>query len=145
MMKLLIINGPNINLLGIREKDIYGENSYSDLVEKIRDYGMELGFELDFFQSNIEGEIINSIQNSRDKFDGLIINPGAYSHYSIAILDALRSIEIPIVEVHLSNISKREDYRKKSLTSEACTGIVSGFGFESYLMAMDYFRYINKK
>ena len=117
-MKILIINGPNINMLGIREKNIYGVNDYNSLIEKIKKEASELGCQVDFFQSNIEGEIITSIQKALGVYDGIIINPAAYTHYSIGILDALKSVNIPAIEVHISNIHQREDFRKKSVTAE---------------------------
>ena len=135
-MKILIINGPNINMLGIREKNIYGNNDYNSLVEKIKKEASELDCQVDFFQSNIEGEIITSIQKSFGVYDGIIINPAAYTHYSIGILDALKSVNIPAIEVHISNIHQREDFRKKSVTAEGCVGQISGLGFEGYTLAL---------
>lgn len=144
-MKILIINGPNLNLLGSREKNIYGENSYLDLISTIKSHGEKYSTELEFFQSNIEGEIINEIQRADHNFDGIIINPGAYTHYSVAILDAIRSISVPVIEVHISNINQREDFRKKSVTAEGCIGQISGLGFTSYILALDYFIYNNQR
>ena len=135
-MKILVINGPNINMLGIREKDIYGNNDYNSLIEKIKKEASELNCQVDFFQSNIEGEIITSIQKALGVYDGIIINPAAYTHYSIGILDALKSVNIPAVEVHISNIHQREDFRKKSVTAEGCIGQISGLGFEGYTLAL---------
>ena len=135
-MRILVINGPNINMLGIREKNIYGNNDYNSLVEKIKKEASELNCHVDFFQSNIEGEIITSIQKALGVYDGIIINPAAYTHYSIGILDALKSINIPAVEVHISNIHQREDFRKKSVTVEGCIGQISGLGFEGYTLAL---------
>ncbi len=135
-MKILVINGPNINMLGIREKDIYGSNDYNSLVEKIKKEANELDCQVDFFQSNIEGEIITSIQKALGVYDGIIINPAAYTHYSIGILDALKSVNIPAIEVHISNIHQREDFRKKSVTAEGCIGQISGLGFEGYTLAL---------
>lgn len=135
-MKILIINGPNINMLGIREKNIYGVNDYNSLVEKIKKEANELDCQVDFFQSNIEGEIITSIQKALGVYDGIIINPAAYTHYSIGILDALKSVNIPAIEVHISNIHQREDFRKKSVTAEGCIGQISGLGFEGYTLAL---------
>lgn len=135
-MKILVINGPNINMLGIREKDIYGSNDYNSLVEKIKKEANELDCQVDFFQSNIEGEIITSIQKALGVYDGIIINPAAYTHYSIGILDALKSVNIPAIEVHISNIHQREDFRKKSITVEGCIGQISGLGFEGYTLAL---------
>lgn len=135
-MKILVINGPNINMLGIREKNIYGNNDYNSLVEKIKKEASELNCQVDFFQSNIEGEIITSIQKALGVYDGIIINPAAYTHYSIGILDALKSVNIPAIEVHISNIHQREDFRKKSVTVEGCIGQISGLGFEGYTLAL---------
>ena len=135
-MKILIINGPNINMLGIREKNIYGVNDYNSLVEKIKKEASELDCQVDFFQSNIEGEIIASIQKALGVYDGIIINPAAYTHYSIGILDALKAVNIPAIEVHISNIHQREDFRKKSVTAEGCIGQISGLGFEGYTLAL---------
>lgn len=135
-MKIIVINGPNINMLGIREKNIYGNNDYNFLIEKIKKEAEILKCEVDFFQSNIEGEIITCIQNSLGKYDGIIINPAAYTHYSIGILDALKSVNIPAIEVHISNINSREDFRKKSITAEGCIGQISGLGFEGYCLAL---------
>ena len=135
-MKILVINGPNINMLGIREKNIYGNNDYNSLIEKIKKEASELDCQVDFFQSNIEGEIITSIQKALGVYDGIIINPAAYTHYSIGILDALKSVNIPAIEVHISNIHQREDFRKKSVTAEGCIGQISGLGFEGYTLAL---------
>ena len=135
-MRILVINGPNINMLGIREKNIYGVNDYNSLVEKIKKEASELNCQVDFFQSNIEGEIITSIQKAFGVYDGIIINPAAYTHYSIGILDALKSVNIPAIEVHISNIQQREDFRKKSVTAEGCIGQISGLGFEGYTLAL---------
>ncbi|MCF2612754.1 type II 3-dehydroquinate dehydratase [Fusobacterium perfoetens] len=135
-MRILVINGPNINMLGIREKNIYGVNDYNSLVEKIKKEASELDCQVDFFQSNIEGEIITSIQKAFGVYDGIIINPAAYTHYSIGILDALKSVNIPAIEIHISNIYQREDFRKKSVTAEGCIGQISGLGFEGYTLAL---------
>ena len=135
-MRILVINGPNINMLGIREKNIYGVNDYNSLIEKIKKEANELECQVDFFQSNIEGEIITSIQKALGVYDGIIINPAAYTHYSIGILDALKSVNIPAIEIHISNIHQREDFRKKSVTAEGCIGQISGLGFEGYTLAL---------
>lgn len=135
-MKLLVINGPNINFLGIREKAIYGSKDYNFLCNYIKEEAKKLKIDVDIVQSNIEGEIINFIQESYGKYDGIIINPGAYTHYSIAIYDALMSVDINIIEVHISNIHKREEFRRKSVTAAACLGQLCGFGFYGYIMAM---------
>lgn len=144
-MKILVINGPNINMLGIREKKIYGELSYDKLVETLKKKASELNFEIECFQNNIEGEIINIIQKAYGEFDGIIINPAAYTHYSIAILDAIKSVSIPTVEVHLSNIHSREEFRHRSVTAAGCVGQISGFGAYGYIMALDYFSNIRSE
>ncbi|MGL4451763.1 MAG: type II 3-dehydroquinate dehydratase [Sarcina sp.] len=136
-MKIKLINGPNLNLLGIREKQIYGSKDFNDVVSIIKEEGAKLGHEIVDFQSNIEGEIINEIHSAYfDKFDGIIINPGAYTHYSIAIYDALKGVDIPTVEVHLSNIHKREEFRHKSVTAPACIGQICGFGDFGYILGI---------
>lgn len=137
-MKIMVVNGPNLDFLGIREKNVYGEKSYKDLTKLINDKAEEIGIKVDIVQSNIEGEIINNIHRAYyEGFDGIIINPAAYTHYSIAIYDALKAVSIPAVEVHISNINDREEYRKKSVTAPACIGQISGFGFYGYIMALD--------
>lgn len=135
-MKILVINGPNMNFLGVREKSIYGEKTYEDLCTYLYKNAQELSLEIDLVQSNIEGEIINYIQSAYNKYDGIVINPAAYTHYSIAIHDAIKSIEIPTVEVHISNVHGREEFRKKSVTACVCIGQISGFGFFGYVMGM---------
>lgn len=137
-MKIMVVNGPNLDFLGIREKNVYGEKSYKDLTKLINDKAEEMGIKVDVVQSNIEGEIINNIHRAYyEGFDGIIINPAAYTHYSIAIYDALKAVSIPAVEVHISNINDREEYRKKSVTAPACIGQISGFGFYGYIMALE--------
>lgn len=136
-MKILIINGPNLDFLGIREKNIYGSKTYEDLCEFLIKESDKLKITIDTVQSNIEGEIINEIHRAyKEDYDGIIINPAAYTHYSIAIYDALKAVNLPTVEVHLSNIHSREEYRKKSVTAGACIGQICGFGFLGYAMAM---------
>ncbi len=137
-MKILVINGPNINMLGIREPDIYGKNTYDDLVEMIQNYCDEIGVEVDFFQSNHEGEIVDEIQEAYGVFDGIVINPAAYTHTSVAILDALKSVAIPTVEVHISDINEREEFRKFSYVSLIAKKTIVGKGFDGYLEAVDY-------
>ena len=136
MKKILIINGPNINLLGLREPHIYGSKSYTDLIEYIKNIAQETELEVCFFQSNSEGTIVDEIQRAYGKFDGIVINPAAYSHTSIAIPDALKAVGIPAIEVHLSDISKRETYRQISYTSAACHRTIKGKGFEGYREAI---------
>lgn len=139
-MKILVINGPNINMLGIREKNIYGNKSYDDLIDFIRNAAIEKGIETEFYQSNHEGDLVDRIQRAYfDDVDGIIINPAAYTHTSIAILDALKAVCIKTVEVHLSDINSREDFRKKSLISIVCEKTIAGKGFEGYIEALDYF------
>lgn len=135
-MKVLMINGPNINMLGVREKNIYGTDNYESLCEKVSEKALELDIELSIYQSNTEGQIIDTIQDAYEKYDGIIINPGAYTHYSIAIYDALKSVNIPTVEVHISNIHAREEFRKTSVTAPACVGQISGFGIDSYILGL---------
>ena len=140
MKKFLIINGPNINLLGLREPGIYGTRSYADLVAFIEKAASEAGVEARCFQSNSEGAIVDEIQRAYGQFDGIVINPAAYTHTSVAIPDALKAVGIPAVEVHLSDISKREAYRRISYTSEACRATVAGKGFEGYREAIQILR-----
>jgi len=135
---ILVINGPNLNLLGKREPDIYGNITLENINQKIKLHFKNEDLRIDFFQSNEEGKIIDRIIESEKKYNAIVINPAAYSHYSIAILDAMRSINIPVVEVHLSNIYKREEYRKKSVTAEASLGVISGFGYYGYIMAIEF-------
>ena len=136
MLTIGIINGPNLNMLGKRDTDIYGSLTLEEINEKIEAFAREEEIKLILKQSNSEGDIIDAIQNFSERADGLIINPGAYSHYSYAIADALRDCSIPKIEVHLSNIYAREDFRKKSVTASACTEQIAGFGYESYILAV---------
>lgn len=140
-MKILVINGPNINLLGTREPDIYGKKSYFDLKQEIKKYAESENIDVSFFQSNHEGDIIDTIQNNES--DAIIINPAGYSHYSVAILDALRAVEIPYVEVHLTDIENREEFRKKSVTGLSAIKIISGKGIQGYLEAIDILKQKN--
>lgn len=137
MKKILIINGPNLNLLGKREELIYGKATLEDIKKNCEQYSSKLKLKIDFFQFNNEGEIIDKIQEVEKKYDGLIINPAAYTHSSIAILDSLRVIKKPKIEIHLSNIYSREDYRKKSITSEGVDGLICGFGENSYILGIE--------
>lgn len=138
-MKFLVINGPNINFLGIREKGIYGEENYDSLVAMINDKASELGVEVEVFQSNYEGGIIDRLQKAYfEKVDGIVINPGAFTHYSYAVRDALASIAaIPKIEVHISNVHTREEFRHTSVTVPVCNGQVVGLGLKGYLYAME--------
>lgn len=136
-MKILVLNGPNINMLGKREPDIYGKQDYESLINGLSKYAEQRGVTIDTYQSNIEGEIVDKIQSANQVYDGIVINPAAYTHYSIAILDALKAIKTPAVEVHLSHIAGREEFRHKSVTAAGCIGQVAGFGFDSYYLAID--------
>lgn len=138
-MKFLIINGPNLNLLGRREPGIYGDESYDALCKMVKDYAAQHGSTADCFQSNHEGAIIDAIQQADGVYDAIVINPGAYTHYSYAILDALKAISVPAYEVHISHIDQREPFRAVSVTAPACVGQIYGHGLKGYLMAMDWF------
>ncbi|MDU5504672.1 MAG: type II 3-dehydroquinate dehydratase [Anaerococcus vaginalis] len=139
-MRILVINGPNINMLGIRETNIYGSKNYKDLIKYIKDYANENKIEIEVYQSNSEGEIINKIQEAYNFYDGIVINPAAYTHTSIAILDALKSVNIPTVEVHLTDIEKREDFRKISYISYFAEKTIKGKGFDGYIEAINYLK-----
>ena len=139
-MKFLVINGPNLNLLGSREPDIYGKSGYDALVEKIQAAAQTMGAEAVCFQSNHEGAIIDNIHAAQGVYDGIVMNPGAYTHYSYAILDALKAVEVPTVEVHISNIHKREEFRHKSVTAAGCVGQICGLGQHGYILAMEYLK-----
>lgn len=136
--KILVINGPNINMLGIREKNIYGRQDYKSLCEYLRAVAFQLSVEIELYQSNYEGDIVTVIQQAYGKFDGIVINPAAFTHYSIAILDALKAVNIPTIEVHISNIHQREEFRHKSVTAPACVGQICGLGFKGYALALEY-------
>ena len=138
-MKLYIINGPNLNMLGIREPDIYGKQDFAALEQYVRDSAKALGINVALFQSNHEGEIVDVIQSAYGIYDGIVINPAAYTHTSIAILDALKAVGIPTVEVHLSDISAREEFRRHSYVSLVAKKTVFGLGFEGYRVALEYF------
>lgn len=138
MMKVLVVNGPNLNMLGIREPDIYGREDYAALVDFINGAAEELGVECEIFQSNHEGAIVDKIQEAYGKFDGIVINPAAYTHTSIAILDALEAVALPAVEVHLTDIDRREDFRRVSYAGMACEALFKGQGFEGYRHALEY-------
>jgi len=137
-MNILVINGPNINMLGIREPDIYGKNTYRDLVERIEAHAKMRGVSVSFFQSNHEGAIVDAIQNALGTVDAIVINPAAYTHTSIAILDALKAVALPAVEVHISDVSERESFRHVSYAGMACVKTVMGEGFQGYLTAIDH-------
>lgn len=136
-MKLAIINGPNLNLLGVREKEIYGGESFENYLEKLKKEYFKITFE--YFQSNVEGEIINKLHDLGFSFDGIILNAGGYTHTSVAIGDAIKSIKTPVVEVHISNVYAREEYRHHSFISKNCRGVIVGFGLDSYRLAVESF------
>ena len=136
MNKIIILNGPNLNLLGEREKDQYGSFTLKDIENDCNNFAKKNKIKLSFFQSNIEGEIVDEIQNSRNKQDGLIINAGGYTHTSVAIHDALKILKIPIIELHISNVYNREEFRHKSLISKVARGVICGFGADGYLMSL---------
>lgn len=137
-MKILVLNGPNINLLGIREPDIYGRDTYAALLTLLEQTGRELGVDVAHFQSNHEGALVDKIQQAYGRFDGIVINPAAYTHTSIAILDALKAVAIPAVEVHISDISQREDFRQRSYPGLYCEKTISGQGIAGYRQALQY-------
>ncbi|MBQ9161865.1 MAG: type II 3-dehydroquinate dehydratase [Clostridia bacterium] len=139
-MKILVINGPNINMLGIREPAIYGASTYADLVAMIKEYCASADIECELFQSNHEGDIVDKIQDAYGKFDGIVINPAAYTHTSVAILDALKSVAIPTVEVHISKVSERESFRQISYVSYYAVKTYQGLGFDGYIKAIEYLR-----
>ena len=139
-MNILVINGPNLNMLGIRDKNIYGDKSYKDLVRLIKDYCKKNNVKFKCVQSNYEGKIVEYIQKSLNKYDGIVINAGAYTHYSIAIKDALNSVKVKSVEVHISNIYEREDFRHISYIKDECVASIVGKGFDGYLEAIDILR-----
>ena len=136
-MKILVINGPNMNLLGLREPDIYGRQTYDDLVETLQKRADELGVEISFVQSNHEGDLVDAIQRAYPDMDGIIINPAAYTHTSVAILDAVKAVGIPTVEVHMSDVKSRDAFRQVSYIRQACIATVMGKGFGSYIEALE--------
>lgn len=136
-MKFLVLNGVNLNLTGKREKEIYGGETLESINRDLKSYCGGRGHEVDFFQSNLEGELCTKMQEAEGKYDGIVLNAGAYSHYSYAIRDAIAAISVPVVEVHMSNICAREEFRRKSVLTEVCKGSVTGFGKNSYLLALE--------
>ncbi len=137
-MNILLINGPNLNMLGTREPEIYGSETLPELVAALRTYGADThGVTLRDFQSNVEGEIVTAVQEARHWADGILMNPGAYTHYSIAIRDAISAIDVPVIELHISNVHAREEFRHKSVLSAVCLGVLAGFGRNSYFNALD--------
>ena len=146
MKKILCVNGPNLNLLGTREPDKYGTTTLSDIEKKLKEEALKLDIEIAFYQSNIEGEIVERIQQAREHFDGIVLNAGAYTHTSIAIRDAITSASMPVVEIHMSNIYNREDFRQKSLIAPVCVGQISGFKADSYKLGLKgLVNYLNNK
>lgn len=137
MKKYLILNGPNLNMLGVREPGVYGKETLETVSQKITDKAKSLGVAVDFYQSNIEGELINAIHAAMGVYDGIVINPGAFTHYSYAIRDALASVPVPAVEIHISNVHKREEFRHKSITAPVCVGQICGLGTDGYLYALE--------
>ena len=135
-MKILFLNGPNLNLLGTRETDKYGTQTLNDIENYVRSEAKKLNAEIDFWQSNVEGELVNKIQEVKGVYDGIVMNPAAYTHTSVAIRDAILAVQIPTVEIHLSNIHTREEFRKTSLTAPACIGQITGFGADSYKLGL---------
>jgi len=145
MKKIIIVNGPNLNLLGEREKSVYGSEKIIDIEKRCQDLSKKINIDIDFFQSNVEGEIINHIQGIRNSHNGIIINAGAYTHTSVGIHDALKILKIPIIEVHMSNIYRREEFRHKSLISYVADAIICGLGSEVYLLAIQSMKNIIQK
>jgi len=137
-MKILVINGPNLNMLGIREPAHYGRETYADLVEKIKAHAQKRGVEVTLYQSNHEGDLVDTIQAAYGVMDGIVINPGAYTHTSVALLDAVKSVSIPTVEVHISKVEEREEFRQISYIRLACVKTITGHGTDGYLEAMDF-------
>ena len=138
MLQIAIVNGPNLNLVGQREKDIYGNKPMDAFIEELKSNNATLS--IDYYHNNVEGELINYLHDCRGKIDGIVLNGGAYTHTSIAIADAIAAIDIPVVEVHISNIYAREEYRKHSITAEKCVGCITGLGLQGYQLALDYFQ-----
>ena len=134
-MRIQIINGPNLNLLGKREPEIYGQKSFEEYMDVLR--GIYPDVEFEYFQSNVEGELINKIHEVGFLYDGIVLNAGAYTHYSIALLDAIKGVESPVIEVHISNVHQREEFRHHSMISSACKGVICGFGLDSYRLAVE--------
>lgn len=138
-MKLLVLNGVNLNLTGRRERGIYGEETSDSINAELAAFAKERGHSVDFYQSNLEGELCTAIQNAEGVYDGIVLNAGAYTHYSYAIRDAIAAVTVPVVEVHMSNVFAREEFRKKSVLTEVCRGEILGFGKKSYLLALESF------
>ncbi|MSS78464.1 type II 3-dehydroquinate dehydratase [Anaerococcus sp. AGMB00486] len=139
-MKILVINGPNLNMLGIREKELYGKKNYKNLIKTIKDYCEKEKMTVEIYQSNYEGDLVNKIQEAYKNYDGIVINPAAYTHTSVAILDALKAVSIPTVEVHLTDVDQREEFRKISFVSYYAQKTIKGLGFDGYLKAIDFLK-----
>ena len=139
MKKILVINGPNLNLLGTREPEVYGKFTLADIENKLKDFAKKINVEIECFQSNHEGEIVDKIGSTKNNFDGIIINPAAYTHTSVALRDAISSVQIPTIEVHISNIYSREEFRHNSFIAPVVVGQISGLGIDGYLLALEYF------
>jgi 3-dehydroquinate dehydratase-2 len=137
MLKVLLINGPNLNLLGVREPEVYGSETLQDIVDELRTFASKRNVELSDFQSNSEGDLVTAIHEARTTVDGIIMNPGAYTHSSIAIRDAISGVGLPVIETHLSNVHAREPFRRESMIAPVCVGVVAGFGRNSYFVALD--------
>ena len=144
-MKILVINGPNLNMLGIREPDHYGRETYADLVAKVEGHCEKKGISVELYQSNHEGDLVDKIQSAYNNADGIVINPGAYTHTSVAILDAVKSVSIPTVEVHISKVEEREDFRQISFVRLACVKTITGHGTDGYIEAIEFLTEGNKK
>ena len=145
MNKIIILNGPNLNLLGEREKEKYGSVTLKNIEDNCKEFAKENNIDLSFFQSNIEGELVEKIQKARNEYQGLIINAGGYTHTSVAVHDALKILKIPVIELHITNIYNREEFRHKSLISKIATGMICGFGANGYVMALDAINTLLKK
>ena len=145
MMKILFLNGPNLNLLGQREPEIYGRTTLADIEARVRERAAKLNVEIDFHQTNVEGELVSWIQQARGKFDVIVLNAAAYTHTSVALRDAIAAANVPTIEIHLSNVHAREEFRHKSLIAAVCRGQITGFGAESYLLALDASISVNGK
>lgn len=142
-MKILFLNGPNLNLLGTREPEVYGSMTLADIEAEVRQRAKELKVEVDFRQSNIEGELVNWIQKAKRKFQAIVINAAAYTHTSVALRDAISAVGVPTVEIHLSNVHAREEFRHKSLIAPVCRGVICGFGSKSYILGLESLVYVN--
>ncbi len=136
MKQILVLNGPNLNMTGIREKSVYGKETLRDFNDKIAELAEEIGAEVEFFQSNYEGALIDRLHDAHSIYDGIILNAGAFTHYSYALRDAIASVDVPVVEVHISNVHAREDFRKVSVIAPVCMGSIAGFGVKSYFLAL---------